>query len=174
MECGVVVTQHRAGHQPGVYGNLCPGKAKPIIDRLRTGKRTLSPSGPQFLDIPINAVMLASKGVAVISRVSSNQVLQQLRDAALQYGTDCLGFSVDKMGTHSLIAGTALAMHLAGVPTATIQLIDRWRSQDFLRYLRTQVPHMTRGVSTNTTSTPNFFTVLGNPTKDNLQDESTI
>ena len=68
---------------------------------------------------PINLFKSAS-GFAL---VTSNQVLHHLRAAALQYGEGRLGFSVSKIGTHSLRAGAATAMFLAGVPAETIQLI---------------------------------------------------
>ena len=80
------------------------------------------------------------------SLVTSSQILYQLRATALQYGEGRLGFPVSKIGTkHSLRVGAATAVFLAGVPTETIQLIGRWRSQTFLRYIRIQVQQLTRG-----------------------------
>ena len=63
------------------------------------------------------------------------------------------------IGTHSLRAGAATAMFLAGVPAETTQLIGRRRSQTFLRYIRIQVQQLTRGVAANMTTNPNFFTI---------------
>ena len=88
------------------------------------------------------------------SLVTSSQILYQLRATALQYGEGRLGFPVSKIGTkHSLRVGAATAVFLAGVPTETIQLIGRWRSQTFpLRYIRIQVQQLTRGVATEMTT----------------------
>jgi hypothetical protein len=52
-----------------------------------------------------------------------------------------------------------MAMFLAGVPVETIQLIGRWRSQTFMRYIRIQVQQMTRGVADEMTTNPSFFTI---------------
>ena len=52
-----------------------------------------------------------------------------------------------------------MAMFLAGVPAETIQLIGRWRSQTFMRYIRIQVQQMTRGVADVMTANPEFFMI---------------
>jgi hypothetical protein len=49
-----------------------------------------------------------------------------------------------------------MAMFLAGVPAETIQLIGRWKSQTFMRYIRAQVQQLTRGVVTEMTTNPEF------------------
>lgn len=53
----------------------------------------------------------------------------------------------------------AMAMFLASVPVETIQLIRRWRSQAFLRYIRIQVQQLTQGVATDMTANPDFYTI---------------
>ena len=52
-----------------------------------------------------------------------------------------------------------MAMFLAGVPVERIQLIGRWRSQTFMRFIRIQVQQMTKGVADVMTANPNFFTI---------------
>ena len=91
--------------------------------------------------------------------ITSKQVLRHLRAAEVQYGEDRLGFAASRLGTHSLRVGAAMAMFLAGVPAETIQLIGRWRSQTFLRYIRIQVQQLTRGVATDMTANPDFYTI---------------
>ena len=104
---------------------------------------------------PINLLMTSGRS----STVTSGQILHHLRAAALQYGEGRLGFPISKIGTHSIRAGAATAMFLAGVPAETIQLIVRWRNQTFLRYIRIQVQQLTRGVATNMTTNPEFLTI---------------
>ena len=81
-----------------------------------------------------------------------------MRDSAAAVGERRLGFPVDRIGTHSIRAGAAMAMFLAGVPCETIQLIGRWRSRTFMKYLRIQVTASTRGITTKMTSLDSFFT----------------
>jgi hypothetical protein len=54
-------------------------------------------------------------------------------------------------------------MYLAGVKVETIQMIGRWRSRSFMRYLRIQVPETTQGVATRMTSRHTFFTIDHRP-----------
>ena len=60
---------------------------------------------------------------------------------------------------HPLRAGAAMAMFLGGVPVETIQLIGRWRSQTFMRYIWIQVQQMIRGVADIMTTNPDFFMI---------------
>ena len=83
--------------------------------------------------------------------ITAVEVLVHLRGAAIEYGEARLGFSASRIGTHSL----------AGVPVETIQLIGRWRSQRFMRYIRIQVQQMTKGVADAMTANNDFFTVEG-------------
>ena len=62
-----------------------------------------------------------------------------------------------------------MAMFLAGMPVETIQLIGRWRSQTFMRYIMIQVQQMTKGVADVMTANPNFFTIKGEEARANLR-----
>jgi hypothetical protein len=59
-----------------------------------------------------------------------------------------------------------MAMFLAGVPYETIQLISRWRSRPFMKYLSIQVTASTQGVTTKMTSLDSFFTVTVSDNSD--------
>jgi hypothetical protein len=101
--------------------------------------------------------------------ITAMEVLVHLRAAAIQYGEARLGFLTSRIGTHSLRAGAAMAMFLAGVPVETIQLIGRWRSQIFMRYIRIQVQQMTKGVADFMTGNPDFFTIEGEEARTDRQ-----
>jgi hypothetical protein len=64
-----------------------------------------------------------------------------------------------------------MAMFLAGVPVERIQLIGRWRSQTFMRFIRIQVQQMTKGVADVMTANPNFFTIEGGEARCDLQQK---
>ena len=53
-----------------------------------------------------------------------------------------------EVGTHSICSGAAMAMYLGGLPVYAIQLIGRWSSDAFMKYLRKQIEEFTLGVST--------------------------
>ena len=88
----------------------------------------------------MNLVAMDKTGTRVTT-ITAREVLVHLRAAAIQYGEARLGFPASRIaGTHSLRAGAAMAMFLAGIPVEiVIQLIGQWRSQTFMHYFRLQV-----------------------------------
>jgi len=52
-----------------------------------------------------------------------------------------------------------MAMYLAGIPITTIQLIGRWKSDAFMRYIREQVDCFTENVSAKMIAVKNFYTI---------------
>ena len=154
-EKGTTVTQHRTDGTTLGGVSLCPVTS---LAELVARVKCYEPDESEWRDKdkrPIN--LLVSGGCS--STVTSSQILHHLRVTALQYGEDRLGFPISKIRTHSIRAGAATTMFLAGVPAETIQLIGRWRSQTFLRYIRIQVQQLTCGVATNMTTNPEFLTI---------------
>jgi hypothetical protein len=64
-----------------------------------------------------------------------------------------------QVGLHSLRSSAAMAMHLNGVPTATLMLQGRWSSDAYLRYLRKQVAEFGQDVADRMLQTPAFHHV---------------
>ncbi len=149
---GVVVTQHRTNRTGDA--EMCPVRAllAALVIRIR-GYASVRNHGTK--NVGINALASEHDGNG-LEGISSKEVLKQLRDAAAAIGERRLGFTVDRIGTHSIRAGAAMAMFLAGVPCETIQLIGRWRSRTFMKYLRIQVTASTLGVTTKMTSVDSF------------------
>ncbi len=130
---GVVVTQH-CTDKTG-KAEMCPVRAlAALFVRIRS---YVSIRTQGATNVGINT--LASVDGNRLEGILSKEVLKQLRDAAAAVGERRLGFPVDRIGTHSILVGAAMAMFLAGVPCQTIQLIGRWRSRTFMKYLRIQV-----------------------------------
>ncbi len=119
-------------------------------------------------NVGINA--LASRN-GKLEGILSKEVLKQLRDVAAAGRERKLGSPVDSIGMHLIRAGAAMAMFLARVPCETIQLIGRWRSRMFMKYLRIQVTASTRGVTTKMTSLDSFFTVTISDDSDENDEE---
>ena len=152
---GVTVTQHRTNAES--TSGLCPVRALAGVLARMPAYTTDTPEWKETRERPMNLVTVGKTKRATLT--TSKQVLRHLRAAAVQYGEDRLGFAASRLGTHSLRAGAAMAMFLAGVPAETIQLIGRWRSQTFLRCIRIQVQQLTRGVATDMTANPDFYTI---------------
>ena len=154
---GTTITQHRANN--ALHPELCPVNALAKLKARVAGYTCADPRWQSVTDRPMNLVAGNSGGRPGIGLITSGQVLHHLKAAASQYGESRLGFPATRLGTHSLRAGAAMAMFLAGVPAETIQLIGRWKSQTFMRYIRAQVQQLTRGVATGMTTNPEFFTI---------------
>ena len=167
-ENGGVVTQHRTD-EPG-DDEMCPVRALAAL--VITIRSYASVTSQGTTHVCINALELADG--SGLRGISSKEVLKQLRDAATAVGERKLGFPVDRIGTHSIRAGAAMAMFLAGVPCETIQLIGRWRSRTFMKYLRIQVTASTRGVTTKMTSLDSFFTVTMSDDLDENYEETRL
>ena len=155
-EKGTTVTQHKTAGASMGGARLCPVTSfARLVARVRRRYQLDDLERAEPDRRSINLITTTKKGTIP---VTAQQVLHHLRAAALQYGEQRLGFPISKIGTHSLRAGAATAMFLAGVPAET-QLIGRWQSQIFLRYIRIQVQQLTRGVATDMTTNPNFLTI---------------
>ncbi|KAI2492127.1 hypothetical protein MHU86_22431 [Fragilaria crotonensis] len=129
---GATVTQHRNDRQGQT--DICPVR---VLADLTTRVRSYdchSRTNPK-----INAVRTQDSDEP--QHISSKSILRQLRMATTRR-EERLGLQASGIGTHSIRSGAAMAMHLAGVPSETIQMVG-WRSQTFMRYLRIQVPDST-------------------------------
>jgi len=130
--------------------DLCPVKIwASIIKRIRSYKSASDSS-------PVNCC-ISNQGT--ITQITSNQIRNKVRAAAASIGEDALGFKLEEIGCHSLRSGSAMAMYLAGIPITTIQLIGRWKSDAFMRYIREQVDCFTENVSAKMIAVKNFYTI---------------
>jgi hypothetical protein len=150
---GTTITQHKNLNPDN--NDLCPVRAMgEIVRRIREyGKAT----NDKWKEATINA--FRREVGAGLTGITSKTVLQKLRQAVARIGGSRLGYDAGRVGTHSIRSGAAMAMFLAGVPVETIQLIGRWRSRSFMRYLRIQVPDITKNVASKMTLRESFFTI---------------
>jgi hypothetical protein len=116
---------------------LCPVQAAATIVR-----RIKSYLGANH-DTPISAIWMCGR----IKHITSTQIRNALQDAVKAIGEDTLHILVDKIGTHSIRSGAAMAMFLGGCPVFLIMMIGCWSSNAFLRYIHKQVEEFNHDVS---------------------------
>lgn len=71
------------------------------------------------------------------------------------------GIDIDKIDTHSLRAGGANALSLAGYSDTQIQKMGRWRSQTFKEYISDQLANASKGMSQAMSRTFRFVCISG-------------
>jgi hypothetical protein len=125
---------------------LCPVcSAAAIVQRIRGYSGTTA-------DTPISAVLINNK----FTQITSENVINALRDAAEAIGKHRLGITKDEIGTHSIRSGAAMAMYLDECALFTIMLIRRWSSDAFFRYIRKQVLEFSQNVKKKMLTYQNF------------------
>ena len=82
-----------------------------------------------------------------IVQITQKMVKEALRDGVKAYSESKLRILASEVGTHSPRSGAAMAMYLGGLLVYAIQLIGRWSSDSFMKYIRKQIKEFTLGVS---------------------------
>jgi hypothetical protein len=81
------------------------------------------------------------------------------------------GFPPEAVGTHSLRAGGAMAMHLNGISPITIRKQGRWSSDTFLMYIHEQVSAFSSGVSKAMATQIGFRNIAGPALLNDIDEE---
>ena len=71
--------------------------------------------------------------------ISSAVMRVYLRRAAVDIGTDKLGFDTKLVGTHSIRSSFAMMLLLNDEAESVVMKKGRWKSNAFLRYIRQQI-----------------------------------
>lgn len=79
--------------------------------------------------------------------VTSTHINTAIKSAVKALGLDKQGFSPRSISSHSLRAGSAMALHLNGASSDTIRKMGRWSSDTFLMYIHEQVSAFSAGLS---------------------------
>jgi hypothetical protein len=139
----VRVTQYKS------HKNLCPVKAwANTINRVLSYPNTSNKSTVNTFLNPKNNRLV---------RISSKQTREHIKLTVKKIGTKQLGVDITRVGTHSIRSSCAMLLYLAKIPTATIMLLGRWKSDAFLLYLRRQVQEFAEGLSNAMMSMPDMF-----------------
>lgn len=93
----------------------------------------------------------------------------KLKMAAAQLKYPERGVPIDSIDTHSLRAGGANALHLAGYSDREIQKMGRWRSDTFKEYIRENMSTFSHGMSTAMKKTFKFVNIEGGMDMDIIE-----
>ena len=101
--------------------------------------------------------------------MTSEDITGALRDGLSVFGSEKLRIKPDEIGTHLIRSGGAMAMYLGGVPVFAIQLIGRWSSDAFMKYIQKQIEEFTFDVSARMLTLQTFM-----HSNNNTNNQSTI
>ena len=79
--------------------------------------------------------------------ITSRQVRATLRLAAQHTGILGMGYSLHRIGTHSLRSGGAMHLRLLGYDEITIRKLGRWTGDTYLVYIQSQIANLTSGIA---------------------------
>ena len=122
-------------HHAAIGGPICPVAA---LARRIYNLRGIPPS------TPLSYVQLRPRAP---STISDRDITIAVRWGAT---ADCLlsrGYTLDRVSSHSLRAGGAMAMKLSGASDSTIMRIGRWTSLTYLTYIHSQIGALSHGVA---------------------------
>jgi len=81
------------------------------------------------------------------THVSDRDIGIAVRWGAISDGLLLRGYTIDRISSHSLRAGGAMALKLSGASDSTIMRVGRWTSLTYLTYIHTQIGALTAGVA---------------------------
>ena len=94
-----------------------------------------------------------------IGRVTAKDMRLTLKQAATRDNLPARGFSIDRIGNHSLRSGGAVALKLAGYDSDIIKKLGRWSSNTYLLYIQSQIANLTTGIATQMGRRLTFYNV---------------
>ena len=77
----------------------------------------------------------------------SSVITATIKLAVTEMGLEANGIPPSSVSSHSIRAGGAMALHLAGVHSHLIQKMGRWSSDTFLTYIHAQISTLSTGLS---------------------------
>ena len=95
------------------------------------------------------------------THVQPNHILYAVRRGATLAKLTESGYTLSRIGAHSLRASGAMALWLSGHGPEAIMKLGRWRTQTFLTYIHAQIAELTSGTSTKMRQPVPFHNVGG-------------
>ena len=134
-------------HQEAIGGALCPVAA--LARRIQNIRGTSK-------SCPISTVFHHNKQP---TRVSDRDITIAVRWGAMNDNLLERGYTLDRVSSHSLRAGGAMALKLSGASTDTIMRMGRWTSNTYMTYIHAQIGALAKGLAWRMSSQHTFHNV---------------
>jgi hypothetical protein len=138
----ICLENQKNGHKNATLHHTCSGDAtlNPVqaAAYLLNELRGLPPSTPigSFMDLNNN-----------LQQVTSAEIRSAVQLGAHYDNLVAQGYTLSRIGTHSIRSGGAMHLKLAGYDNDIIQKLGRWSSNTYLTYIQSQIGQLTAGVA---------------------------
>jgi hypothetical protein len=122
-------------HTSSNDANLNPVKAAVFLVHALNNMPETTPLG-SFID-----------NLARVQRVTADEIRSAIHMGAVQENLATYGYTIARIGSHSIRSGGAMHLKLAGYDNDIIQKLGRWSSNTYLHYIQTQIGQLTAGVA---------------------------
>jgi hypothetical protein len=82
-----------------------------------------------------------------IQHITAEEIRSAIHIGATHDNLVAHGYTLSRIGTHSIRSGGAMHLKLAGYDNDIIQKLGRWSSNTYLHYIQTQIGQLTAGVA---------------------------
>ena len=82
-----------------------------------------------------------------LARITASEIGAVIKLGAIADNLPSVGFSIDRIGSHSLRSGGAVNLKLCGYDHDIIKKFGRWSSDTYLKYIQTQIGELTTGIA---------------------------
>ncbi len=135
---------------------LLPCCAAPRLNKRLTAAAAIIKRIKEYLGTTPNSPISTYYNNSIIDQVTSDHMINTLREAVVGIGEIKLGIKKENVGMHLIRLGAAMAMYLRECPVFMIMLIGRWSSDSFLHYIRKQVMEFSQNMAKRMLACQNF------------------
>lgn len=124
-------------------------------------------------DIDVNCITISTYFLkdGYPMQVTPTHISNAVKDACEALGLDEAGFTRNKVSSHSLRAGGAMALKLNGADCVTIKKQGRWSSNTFMMYIHEQISALSEGLTASMSKYIPFTNMAGGPNIIEPDDE---
>jgi integrase len=144
------------GHKNAVLHHTCSGDA--LLNPVRSAAVLISELRGLPPTTPLGSFNANNNN---LQQVTSAEIRSAIQIGATNDHLVAQGYSLDRIGSHSLRSGGAMHLKLAGYDNDIIQKLGRWSSNTYLVYIQTQIGQLTAGVAQRMASISLRFHVVG-------------
>jgi hypothetical protein len=152
----ICLENQKNGHKNAVLHHTC--SADNVLNPVRSAAMLISELGGLPPSTRIGSFTDANNQ---LQQVTSAEIRSAIQIGATHDNLVAQGYTLDRIGTHSLRSGGAMHLKLAGYNNDIIQKLGRWSTNTYLLYIQTQIGQLTAGVAQRMAALSLRFNIVG-------------